>query len=758
MRPDLARISLTAKIMISMGTLILVLVTLLMVINMRSFSALARENEELEADRLCDAIKYGASHAMMINAREGLQDTVSKAARMADVESIRIVNKDGEIMFSSDRGEVGRTMRIDGFECSICHARTPIPDTLPLHERVRVLEREDGDTPRRLHIVSPILNDPGCSTETCHAHPPDKNVLGLLTLSMSLRKEEESVVGQFVGNSVYIVFAMGGIFAMLALVIYKLIHQPIRLMTAATRRIAEGDMACDLAVAQNDELGELAEAITTMCQEITAKHVQITKQRELYQNLFEGVPCIITVQDREFKLLGYNRIFSDSFQVEKGAHCYEAYKGRTEKCPRCPVEETFATGRPAMTEEAGVYKDGSPAHWLVTTAPIRDETGTVVAAMEMCLDITSRKQLEEELRKSERKYHEIFNSIPNPVFVLDAGTLEIIDCNKNVTALYGFRKGELIGLGVSMLFPEDAVPQRATALREGRNLARVANLTRDGSIRHVNMNVASSEFHGRAILLVTVMDQTERIRAEQQLIQAAKMATLGEMATGVAHELNQPLAVIQMAANFLLRRIDDPRGLDEEAVRSMAVKLKANVERSTKIISHMREFGRKPSLETQEVDLNLVLRKACDFFSQQLRQRDIAVDFDLEEGLPPVKAEPNRLEQVFVNLLINARDAIEQKCRGDDCGPTDRVIRLHTKARRHNVLAEVADTGVGIPAAVQERLFEPFFSTKEVGKGTGLGLSISYGIVHDYGGSITVHSKPGQGARFIVSFPRAGAD
>ncbi len=756
MRRVQPRISLTAKIMISLGTLILVLVTLLIVINMKSFSALAMENEELEADRLCDAIKYGASHAMMINSREGLQDIVNKAGRVAEVDSIRILNKSGEIMFSGDRGEVGQTMGIDGFECSICHASSPIPATLPLDQRVRVQDREDEDTPRRLHIVSPIQNELGCSTASCHVHPPDKSVLGLLTLSMSLRKQEDSVASQLVGNSVYIVFALGGIFTVLALVIFKLIHQPIRLMTAATRRIASGDMTCNLAVYQNDELGELAEAITTMCQEIAAKHIQITKQRELYQNLFEGVPCIVTVQDRNFRLLGYNRMFSDNFQVSKGAHCYEAYKGRVEKCPRCPVEQTFSTGQPAMTEEAGVYKDGSPAHWLVTTSPIHDENGNIVAAMEMCLDITSRKQLEEELRKSERKYHEIFNSIPNPVFVLDAGTLEILDCNKSLTSVYEYRKGEVIGRGAAMLFPEEEGEAHLADLREARDLTRVANLARDGRILHVNMNVARSEFHDRKILLVTVMDLTERIQAEQQLIQASKMATLGEMATGVAHELNQPLAVLQMVANFFLRRIDDPRGLDEEAVRSMAEKLKNNVERSTKIINHMREFGRKPSLETQEVDLNQVLRKAFDFFSQQLKRRDITVDFDLDEDLPPILAEPNRLEQVFINLLINARDAIEEKCRGDDCGPTDRVIRLHTKARRHNIVAEVADTGVGIPTALQERLFEPFFTTKEVGKGTGLGLSISYGIVQDYGGTIVIRSQPGQGARFILNFPRAG--
>jgi len=134
--------------------------------------------------------------------------------------------------------------------------------------------------------------------------------------------------------------------------------------------------------------------------------------------------------------------------------------------------------------------------------------------------------------------------------------------------------------------------------------------------------------------------------------------------------------------------------------------------------------------------------------------RGIEAVFDLDEELPLIQADPNRLEQVIINLLLNARDAIAEKCEDADCPQEARRISLRTRGRRRTVLLEVADTGVGIAPEVLNRLFEPFFTTKQVGKGTGLGLSISYGIVQEYGGAIHVRSRPGQGARFVLTFPR----
>jgi histidine kinase len=152
------------------------------------------------------------------------------------------------------------------------------------------------------------------------------------------------------------------------------------------------------------------------------------------------------------------------------------------------------------------------------------------------------------------------------------------------------------------------------------------------------------------------------------------------------------------------------------------------------------------------------LRKALQIFQQQLKLREIEVATALQDDLPPVLADPNRLEQVFVNLLINARDAIEDKWTLQDRPDESKKIFLKTSLAGETVRIEVRDTGTGIPAAVRDRVFEPFFTTKKIGKGTGLGLSISYGIVLDYDGRIWVESEEGKGATFIVEFPVAQGD
>jgi histidine kinase len=241
---------------------------------------------------------------------------------------------------------------------------------------------------------------------------------------------------------------------------------------------------------------------------------------------------------------------------------------------------------------------------------------------------------------------------------------------------------------------------------------------------------------------------------EQQLIQTSKMATLGEMATGVAHELNQPLSVIKTASNFFMRKINKKEMIENDTLLTMSKKIDSNVDRATKIINHMREFGRKSDMSREKVSVNRVIRAALEVLNQQLKLRGIEVVQELQEGMPRILADSSRLEQVFINLLVNSRDAIEEKraTKGEMEG-VERII-FKTRADDKNVTVEVCDTGPGIPETITEKIFEPFFTTKKIGKGTGLGLSISYGIIKDCRGRIRVVSqKKDDGACFVITFP-----
>jgi len=473
-----------------------------------------------------------------------------------------------------------------------------------------------------------------------------------------------------------------------------------------------------------------------------------------YQTLFEESPCYITVQDRDLKILKYNREFEKIFAPEAGSYCFKAYKGRLERCPDCPVIKTFEDGQPHVSEEQAVTKDGTETYWFVKTSPIKNSKGEVTAVMEMSLDLTHLRFLEREARKSEEKYRIIFNTIPNPVFVLNAQNLKILDCNESVATVYGFSKEEIYMTSFLELFEGNERKSYEASLKSTNRIDRARQVRKDGKGIYVSIRISASEFNGWDVLVVTTSDITLRLMAEQHLIQASKMATLGEMATGVAHELNQPLSVIKTASGFLRRKAENKEPIQEDILRTMAEEIDNHVDRASKIIGHMREFGRKSDVAKEKVQVNDVLRRAVDFFNQQLKLREIEVVEDLDEDLAPILADPNRLEQVFVNLLINARDAIEKK--GEEGAQKEKAkrITLKTKAEDAMVTIEVTDTGTGIPEAILDRIFEPFFTTKKVGKGTGLGLSISYSIVHDYDGTIKVESKEGEGATFIIRFPR----
>jgi histidine kinase len=206
---------------------------------------------------------------------------------------------------------------------------------------------------------------------------------------------------------------------------------------------------------------------------------------------------MITVQDRDYRLLRFNQDFAERFDPRVGDYCYMAYKGQGSKCVNCPVERTFIDGQPHYGEESGVNKDGTEAYWIFRTSPIFDAEGQVVAAMEMSLDITERKLLERKLEKSERKYHEIFNNIPNPVFVLDFDTLEILDCNESVTTDYTFTRDDVLNTSFLDLFMEQDKEKYRRLLRSSTMLNQVKHRGRGDKIIFVNIRISPSDFPGK---------------------------------------------------------------------------------------------------------------------------------------------------------------------------------------------------------------------------------------------------------------------
>ncbi|MEO7714786.1 MAG: ATP-binding protein [Capsulimonas sp.] len=230
--------------------------------------------------------------------------------------------------------------------------------------------------------------------------------------------------------------------------------------------------------------------------------------------------------------------------------------------------------------------------------------------------------------------------------------------------------------------------------------------------------------------------------AERQLVHSSKLASLGTLSAGIAHELNQPIAIIRGVS----QQLQDEPGLSED-VQSDLTLIEGQTSRMVKIINHLRSFSRTGTHTFEEVSVNSVIQECLLLIGAQLRTHDVELQLELGE-VPEVLADANELEQVFLNLITNARDAME--------GRRDARIVVRTYLRGEWVVMEFRDNGAGIPSEVAERIFDPFFTTKDVGKGTGLGLSISHGIIDKHHGTLGVHND--DGAVFTITLPMSSQE
>lgn len=280
---------------------------------------------------------------------------------------------------------------------------------------------------------------------------------------------------------------------------------------------------------------------------------------------------------------------------------------------------------------------------------------------------------------------------------------------------------------------------------------------RERGLLHLFSDMALSEGQERMLVNETVAQVTRRLEALElmaQLLQSARLVSLGEMAAGVAHELNQPLAAISTVAGDVYLRIVEDGVVGEQQLKEMMRDIAGLVERMAATIDHLRVFSRDQSDEPGVAfDLNEVVHSGLKVIGTQLKNHGIAVELELAKGLPKVFGHPYQLEQVLLNLLANARDAIDERDGAKRIWVRTRY-ELPTATRRHGmVICEVEDSGAGIAELDRARIFEPFFTTKEADRGTGLGLSISYAIVRNHKGQITCESGLGAGTTFRVSLP-----
>jgi PAS domain S-box-containing protein len=363
------------------------------------------------------------------------------------------------------------------------------------------------------------------------------------------------------------------------------------------------------------------------------------------------------------------------------------------------------------------------------------------------------------LRESEKKYRSLFDSGPDPIFVVDHQTFEIIDANPRAVEIYGYRREELIGKPFTELAPEHTREyfQSLQAQGEAQGLAtypKALHYKKGHKPFYVNLHASTITYKGQPAIVLASTDISEMIEKDAQLIQASKMKSLGEMSAGIAHELNQPLNAIKMGSDFLAMMVEAHRDIPPQDLHQVVTEMSTQVDRAAEIINTLRSFGRKAELVAERVDINKPIQAVFALVGRQFELDNIRLELSLTPGVGSIMAHDNRLQQVFFNLVANARDAIAEK-RQRLAGRPSGKIRIRTFQEGGQVVAEVEDDGIGISEAVRDKIFEPFFSTKESSIDMGLGLAIIYGIVKDYGGTIGLKTSEGEGATFKLSFAAA---
>jgi PAS domain S-box-containing protein len=376
------------------------------------------------------------------------------------------------------------------------------------------------------------------------------------------------------------------------------------------------------------------------------------------------------------------------------------------------------------------------------TTEDRALVGTLAAhastAIEAARLVREVRQRADEVGRLHALQAKILESSAVGLLLLDPAGV-ILAWNRALEEMYGLPRAEGMGRSLADVFPLH-VARRIE--REGRaGESRIFRLTlADRAGRRLIVNIAISRVEGKegdGGLVVTFDDVTQSVEMEEQMLQQERLASLGLLAAGVAHEINTPLTGISSYTQLLL---DDDAG---GAGREMLEKIEAQSRRASGITRSLLSLARPGEAEFQPLDLNDAVRDVLQLFEPQVRRSAVRLRSELAETLPAVRGDKGKLQQVLLNLLLNARDAVSHE--GE--------IAVSTSVESGSVVLEVADDGSGIPEEDLPRIFDPFFTTKGRGKGTGLGLSITFGIVREHGGRIRADSPPGEGACFRVELP-----
>jgi PAS domain S-box-containing protein len=492
--------------------------------------------------------------------------------------------------------------------------------------------------------------------------------------------------------------------------------------------------------------------------------IKLAEERNLLRALIDNLPDYIYVKD-----MAARKTLSNAADIRAlGCQSEAEVLGKTDFdfFPREVAEKLFADdrevlkGQPHINREEKVINADGEVFWTLTTkVPRHDAAGNIIGLVGGGRDITRQKEAELKLTAERNLLRTVIDNLPDCIYAKDRDARKVMVNPGDVKNMGLTTEAEVLGKTDFELFPSDIAAaffaDDQAVLNTGLPVVnREEKVIRpDGEVRWLlTTKVPWRDAHGHIIGLVGIgRDITDKKHLEEQFLRAQRMESIGRLATGIAHDLNNILAPILISTALLRQKIQDDEGL------AMLTRLEASAKRGADIVKQVLGFGR--GLEGQRMPVNPqllikdVIRITTETFSKSFRvETDIAPDASFVSG------DVTQLHQVLLNLCVNARDAMpkggELELRVRNFMPDAHFTSMNPEAKPvPYVLFEVKDTGHGIPPDIRDRIFEPFFTTKELGKGTGLGLSTTLSIVKSHGGFILVESEPGKGSTFQVYLP-----
>lgn len=421
----------------------------------------------------------------------------------------------------------------------------------------------------------------------------------------------------------------------------------------------------------------------------------------------------------------------------------------------CQAVEKAARGEVVRFEATHVAKDGILHYVDFSLKPVKDETGKIIFLIPEGRDITEFKQEGMDLRDSEFRLRTIIEGETDGIIFCETDTYTITFANEAMMRLFGYPEEVIVGMNIQYLFPKDDWDTLKNEFgqdiaKEATALTSVSVIKKDGRLFFVDIASVNIKIKGKKYFVAFFRDLTERKRAEEmlkdtqgQLFQSSKMASLGQLSAGTAHEINNPLAAILGFAEAALIDLGNQK-IDSDKISSDLKIILKNAERCKVIVSNLMNFARAKELQRKEDDVNSLIDDSLALLEYRFTVQDIKVVKKYADNLPKVSIDRDQITQVLINVISNAQIAM----------PNGGELFVSTWLENNFVLIEFKDTGIGIEKENLLKVFDPFFTTRRPGQGVGLGLSVSYSIMKSHNGYIYVKSDgPNKGASFIIKLP-----